>query len=135
MTYYSHSQEYSKDLLSRVHPVGIDYKVRNERDRKDVTKFGQNKVIEWIRADWGAPYGFTYIGHNKIWLNESLKETPEFKYEVDVHECGHCPIESVTRYISREQVKEESREEIIKKLPDKDDNDKYDYLYCGYSKN
>jgi len=134
MTYYSHSYKYNKEALSRVHPVGIDYFVRNERIKNDFTRFMENKEIEWIRAGWGAPHGFTYR-QGKIYLNESLKEKPEFKYEVDVHECGHCPIESVTRYISKEQVKEESREEIVKRLPDKDFDDRYDYLNYGYSKN
>ena len=117
MTYYSHSQKYDTEEISKANPVGIDYLVRNERIKNDCTRLIPAKTIEWFRADWGAPHGYTYIGHNKAWLNEYLKETPEFKEEVDAHECDHCPVELTTRYIARERVKEEPREEIVKRLP------------------
>jgi hypothetical protein len=116
MTYYLYSRSYKTEELSKAHPVGIDYLVRNEQLRNDFTRFIPAKAIEWIRADWGAPHGYTYIGHNKAWLNELLQQTPEFKKEVDAHECDHCPVELTTRYISRERVKEEPREDIKKRL-------------------
>jgi hypothetical protein len=51
-----------------------------------------------------------------MWLNELLDYTPEFKKEVEVHEAIHTDNEYETRVISRDMVKEESREEIVKRL-------------------
>jgi len=116
MTYAPPNQSYNKEELLEANPVGIEYFVRNERIRNDCTRFIPAKTIEWVREPWGL-YGYTIIDHNKAWLNELLKQTPDFKKEVDAHECDHCSVELTTRYIARERVKEESREEIVKRLP------------------
>ena len=115
MKYKSHSKSY-KEEIQEANPVRIDYLVRNEEIKNDFTRLIPAKTIEWVRVPWGAPYGYTYIGHNKAWLDERLKEKPEFKEEVDVHECDHCPVELRTRYIAWERVKKEPREERRNKL-------------------
>lgn len=130
MTYSSHTDKYNENV-SKNNPVGIDYLVRFERDKVDFVKMMPDKKLEKERLDWGF-FGYTYLGHNQAWLNESLDQTPEFKYEVDVHECGHCNWEYRTRIVSKDRVKEEPRESIITRL--RKEREDYDIM-MAVSKN
>lgn len=134
MNYEGHSGNYDKKEIQKANPVGIDYLVRNEQIKEDFTSRLPAKQIIWIRVPWGQPYGATRIGDNKEWLDEKLKEVPEFKEEVDNHECDHCPIELNTRYIAWERVKKQSREEIIEKVKDQYDEEKLLSLVTYYQK-
>ena len=115
MAYMSQKKDYRTSELLEANPVGIDYLVRNERAKQDHTNKAPNKQLEKERLPWGF-YGYTYLGHNQMWINELLDYTPEFKKEVEVHEAIHTDNEYETRVISRDMVKEEPREEIIKRL-------------------
>ena len=108
--------------MSKVHPVGIDYLVRFERDKADFVKLMPDKKLEKERLPWGF-YGYTYLGQGKVWLNELLDQVPDFKYEVDVHECGHGNWEYRTRVVSKDRVKEESRDSIILRLRKEQEDD------------
>ena len=115
MMYKPPSDSYKKEELQEANPVGVDYLVRNERTNKDFTRVMPDKRIENVKLPWGF-YGYTYLNHDKAWLNERLVEVPEFKYEVDAHECGHCSWEYRTRVVIKDRVKQETREDILKRL-------------------
>ena len=112
MTYLPLSDNYN---IEEVHPVGINYKVRFERAKQDHTNKIPDKKLEKERLPWGF-YGYTYLGHNKMWLNELLDQTPALKRETDVHEAIHTNDEYETRVISRDMIKEEPIERIIKRI-------------------
>lgn len=119
MSYCRHG--YDMHDLHESHPVGINYIVRNERMKQDHTNKVPHKVMEKEQLPWGF-YGYTYLGHNKMRLNTLLDQTPQLKREKDVHEAIHTPDEYETRVVSRDMVKEEPREDIIKRV-----NQQYQY--------
>jgi len=117
MVYFSQSEDYkskAKEKIAETHPVGIEYLVRNERLKQDHTN-KIDKMVEKVRLKWGF-FGYTYLGEGKMWINESLDYTPELKREVEVHEAIHTNDEYETRLISRDMVKREQREDILKRI-------------------
>ena len=114
MVYSPPSSLYQNKEAIEANPVGIDYQVRNELAKQDFTN-RIDKFMEKERLPWGF-FGYTYLGQGKMWLNYRLDETPEFKKEVEVHEAIHTPDEYETRVISKDMIKQESRESIIKRL-------------------
>jgi len=110
MVYSRHSNSYQV-----VHPVGIEYLVRLERSRSDHSHKVPNKHMVKENLPWGY-FGWTYVGHNKMYINERLDETPELKAETMIHEAIHTDDEYETRILSREIIKEESRKSIMKRL-------------------
>jgi len=115
MIYLGPSASYDISSLLDANPVGLDYLVRNERIKKDFSRLVQDKRLEKERLPWGF-YGWTTLIGNGAYLNELLDQVPDFKREVDDHECSHCNWEYRTRVISKDRVREESREDIIKRL-------------------
>ena len=119
MTYSAPSQGYNQRELLEANPVGIEYFVRLEKDKKDFTKHLPNKIIRKERLPRGL-YGYTIIGDNFAVINETLDQTPELKKEVIAHECDHSPSEYDTRVTSKNRVEEESRAVILKRAPKND---------------
>lgn len=115
MAYYLRSREYGIDSSFKANPVGIDYLVRFELKKKDHTSKMPDKWVFKRRMPQGL-YGYTYLGGNQQWLNELLDQTQYLKFEVDIHELIHTDDEQETRYISKEMIKEEDREDIIKRI-------------------
>jgi len=90
MTYYSQNK------YKPIDSARVKYLLDREKSLVDFTNRIPDKVIEKERLPWGF-YGYTYLGHNKAWLNERLDETPEKKEETDNHECGHTNWEYETK--------------------------------------
>lgn len=114
MTYSAPSQGYNQKELIEANPVGIEYMVRNERAKEDFTNL-VDKTVTKERLPQGL-FGYTYLGMGKMWLNETLDQTPEFKKEVDLHEAIHTNDERETRYLSKWMLDFKPRAEIIKQL-------------------
>ncbi|MBW2982122.1 hypothetical protein KY343_04540 [Candidatus Woesearchaeota archaeon] len=93
MTYYA-QQKYKPIDSAR-----IKYLLDRERSLVDFTDRGPDKVIEKVRLPWGF-YGYTYLGHNKIWVNDRLDETPEKKKKTYWHEFRHTDTEYETRVLT-----------------------------------
>ena len=110
MYFRSHDQE-----VHETNPVGIDYLVRNIRKQQDHTHKVPNKKLEKERLPWGF-HGYTYLQDSKMWINELLDYTPDLKFETEIHEAIHTDDEYETRIISKDMVKIESRESIIRKI-------------------
>ena len=114
MDYRSHSESYL-DEMRKANPTGLDYLIRNERHKQDHTNKVPNKTLTKEKLPWGF-YGYTYQQHTRMWLNNLLDYTPDFKEEVEVHEAIHTPNEYETREIAEDMVKKESREDILKRI-------------------
>lgn len=100
MTYSPPSFGYNVRELLEANPVGIEYLVRNERNKQDHTNKAEGKHVTKEQMPWGL-FGYTYLGMGKQWLNELLDQTPDFKKEVDVHEAIHTNDELETRYLAK----------------------------------
>ncbi|MBW2966286.1 hypothetical protein KY342_04240 [Candidatus Woesearchaeota archaeon] len=85
MTYYSHKYK-------PVDSARTKYLLNREKSLIDFRNRIPDKTIEKVRLPWGF-YGYTYIGHNKAWLNDRLDEKPEQKERTDYHEVIHPPDE------------------------------------------
>lgn len=133
MRYKSHSHGYNKKEMQEANPVGIDYLVRNERIKQDHTNKIPNKELRKVRLPWGI-YGYTYLQHNEMWLNDLLDYTPKFKKKVAVHEGIHTHDEYETRVISEDMVKEEPREDIIEILSEEPLNWQKPYIFLDYQR-
>ena len=110
MTYYSHSQKYKKR-----EPISIYYLIKREHSLKDFTNRIPDKIIEKVRLPWGF-YGYTYIGHNKAWLNELLDQVPYMKQKTDLHEVIHPPDEYEARVLTDWMLEREPDEKVKEKV-------------------
>ena len=89
MIYYSHKYK-------PVDSARTKYLLDREKSLVDFTNRIPDKTIEKVNLPWGF-YGYTYLGHNRAWLNERLDETPEKKTNTDMHEVSHTDWEYETR--------------------------------------
>jgi len=110
MTYYAHPG-YKKADSAR-----MKYLLDLEKSKVDFTNRIPDKVIEKERLPWGF-YGYTYLGHNKAWLNERLDETPDKKYNTDLHEVIHTENEYETRVLT-DWMLDTNKEKLRKKIID-----------------
>jgi hypothetical protein len=93
----------------------MKYLLDRERSLIDFTNRIPDKAIEKVNLPWGF-YGYTYLGHNKAWLNYRLDETPEKKQNTDLHEVWHTDWEYETRVLTDWALdidKEKLRKKII----------------------
>ena len=93
MTYYVHPG------YKKVDSARMKYLLDREKSLVDFTNRIPDKTIEKVNLPWGF-YGYTYLGHNKAWLNYRLDETPEKKKNTDLHEVWHTDNEYETRVLT-----------------------------------
>jgi len=110
MAYYSHSSGYKKR-----ESVDMYYLLRREHSLKDFTNRIPDKIIEKVRLPWGF-YGYTYLGHNKAWLNYRLDETPDKKENTDLHEAIHTDNEYETRVLTDWMLEKEPEEKVKERV-------------------
>jgi hypothetical protein len=115
MAYSPHKLNYDKKEAKNTNPVGLEYHIRNQRLKSDFSQNIPAKQLNKEALPWGF-YGYTYLQHDKIWLNKDLDYTPEFKKEVEIHESIHTNDEYETRVISRHMAEEEDKEETMKRI-------------------
>ncbi len=74
-----------------------NYSKRIRKAKRDFTMLVPNKRLQRMKMPAGL-YGFTYLGHDFMAINDSL--LPAKNYETQVHEAIHTPDEYETRLLT-----------------------------------